>query len=122
MVENPDLPMTFGKFKGQPVSDMGTTYLMWMVSQDHIRYKRPEIMRCALEVLRNRFDDFDTLTEELAQDAPPPEYWKEKSLLHASRARLDGETRCEPKAPDQVMDGYYFAREGNLNTDVSDLV
>jgi len=148
MVDSLDALMPFGKFKGQPVADMGTTYLMWMVSQDHIRFKRPETMRCALEVLRNRFNEFDNMLAELAQDAPPPEYWKEKRrlrrlrenrriayALNEQRAALNAAhkprerevterepERCEPKAPDQVMDGYYFARQHNRDTDVSDLV
>jgi len=143
MNDNLDAPMPLGKFKGQPVADMGTTYLMWIVSQDHIRFKRPETMRCALEVLRNRFNEFDNLLAELAQDAPPPEYWKKKRrlrrlkenrriafALNEQRTALNAPHKkpkrepghCEPKTTDQLMDGYYFARQQNRNTDVSDLV
>jgi len=80
--------MPFGKFKGQPVDDMETTYLLWIATQAHIRYKYPESIFHALEVLRGRFEDFDTLLGELEQNSPPPEYWKAKR-----QARREKENR-----------------------------
>jgi hypothetical protein len=68
--------MPMGKFTGQPVADMTTVYLCWLVTNDHIRFKRWPLIQEALRVLRSRFDNLDAIFAELKTEAPPPQYWK----------------------------------------------
>lgn len=68
--------MPMGKFEGQPVEAMSTTYLMWVLSNDHIRFRRWPLIEEALRVLRGRFESFDGLLVELKVDTQPPAFWK----------------------------------------------
>lgn len=68
--------MPMGKFEGQPVESMSTTYLMWLVSNDALRFKRWPLIEEALRVLRGRFESFDGLLADLRVDTQPPAHWK----------------------------------------------
>lgn len=70
------MKMPIGKFKGQPVEDMTTAYLAWLVTRDHIRFKYWALVKEALQILRRRFDDFESMMAELEVKAPPQEHWK----------------------------------------------
>lgn len=50
----------FGIHAGQPVAEMGTSYLMWILSRDAIRFKRPELVEAILAELRQRFAEHYT--------------------------------------------------------------
>lgn len=93
--------MPFGAFKGQPVANMRTTYLVWLISRDSIRFKRWPFVLEVLNVLRSRFADFDTLAAELQVNAPPPDYWKAKkpdrTAEKAEKLRILEEQRREAK-------------------------
>jgi len=67
--------MPFGKYRGQPVAEMRTTYLLWLLSQDHIRSKYGQVLRPAIETLRARFDKPDEAVAELTPAGPIPRYW-----------------------------------------------
>ena len=67
--------MTIGKFKGRLLAEMTTPYLMWLVSNDHIRHNRWLLVLGILAELRRRFDNYDNLLDELAIQSVP-EYWK----------------------------------------------
>ena len=79
--------MPMGKFKGQPVHDMSTAFLLWLVSNDNIRFVRWDLIHEVLGVLRLRFDNFDTLLAELKVDSPPPAYWKKTPTLEQIKQR-----------------------------------
>lgn len=70
------MKMTIGKFKGQPVANMTISYLMWLITNEHIRFKYRTLIEEALQVLRVRFENFDALLAELAVTEPPSERWK----------------------------------------------
>lgn len=71
--------MTIGKHKGKPVDAMTNAYLLWLVTQDHIRFKHWELIKEALRILRQRFgNDFDAMVAEMEVKEPPPERWKRK--------------------------------------------
>lgn len=79
--------MPVGKFKGQPLADMSTAYLCWLVSQEAIRWHRWPLVREALAILRDRFQDFDAVEEALRLATQPPEYWKaQKAKREAAKA------------------------------------
>lgn len=97
------MKMPMGKFKGQPVADMTTTYLVWLVSNDHIRFKRWPLIQEALRVLRGRFDNLDAIVAELKVESPPPAYWKtpeqieQRNAEKAEKLRQLEERRAEEK-------------------------
>jgi len=97
------MKMPMGKFKGQPVADMSTTYLVWLVSNDHIRFKRWPLIQEALRILRGRFDNLDAIVAELKVESPPPAYWKtpeqiaQREAEKAEKLRLVEERRAEEK-------------------------
>lgn len=105
------MQMPIGKFKGQPVENMDTKYLTWLISNDHIRFKYWGFVLEALKVLRDRFDNFNALVEELREDGQPPEYWKiQKKDLSSPKERAEKlkaiETRrAEDKKLTQIMSG-----------------
>lgn len=135
----PQPVMTMGKFRGQPLNEMTTPYLLWLLSQDAIRYRYCNLMRQAMDVLRDRFLDFDALVEELTPKAPTPEYWKltpNHSAIRKQRAK-DRQRRNVPsprplpteQPADVLMDGSYWVRNARLerasapiNTNVDDLL
>lgn len=80
------MKMPMGKFKGQPVVDMSTTYLVWLVSNDHIRFKRWPLIQEALRILRGRFDNLDAIVAELKVESPPPAYWKTPEQIEQRNA------------------------------------
>lgn len=96
------MKMPIGKYKGQPVKSLTTAYLAWLVSQDHIRFKRWPLIKEALRVLRSRFDNQDELYAELQPDKPPAEYWKAKPSAkrkkeQAEKLRILEEQRAEDR-------------------------
>lgn len=70
------MKMPIGKFIGQPVAKMTTAYLCWLVTNDHIRFKRWQLIQEALRVLRGRFENLEGVLAELRVEAQPPAYWK----------------------------------------------
>lgn len=72
------MDMPIGKRKGEPVESMPSAYLLWLASQEHIRFRYWTLVEKALYVLRGRFTDWDGLLAGLRVDTPPPEYWKSK--------------------------------------------
>lgn len=101
--EQTKMLMPMGKFEGQPVETMSTSYLMWVLSNDHIRFKRWPLIEEALCVLRGRFESFDCLLVELKVDAPPPAYWKtterteEQEKARAEKLRQLEQRRLEDR-------------------------
>lgn len=95
--------MPMGKFEGQPVEAMSTTYLMWVLSNDHIRFRRWPLIAEALQVLRSRFESFDALLAELKVDTQPPAFWKtaertaEQKEAKAQKLRRQEERRQEER-------------------------
>lgn len=81
----PVMPM--GKLRGHPLSEMTTPYLMWLLSQDAIRFKYRRLVREALGVLAARFLDFEKLAEELTPSEQPKEYWKLKETTAVIRQK-----------------------------------
>lgn len=77
----------FGSNAGQTIASQKTTYLMWILSRDAIRHKRPELIAEILGELRARFADFDKLSAELRVDKPPAQHWKTPELLAARAAK-----------------------------------
>lgn len=128
----PVMPM--GKLRGQPLDEMTTPYLMWLLSQDAIRFKYRKLMRQALDVLAQRFAQFDKLVEELTPREQPKEYWKIKETAAVIRQkhkedRLRREQKPHPPAepvPESLLDASYFVRQARKQqidpNDVSDLV
>lgn len=128
----PVMPM--GKLRGQPLGEMTTPYLMWLLSQDAIRFKYRKLMRQALDVLAQRFAQFDKLVEELTPREQPKEYWKMKEAVATIRqTRKEDRQRLKQRAvplaepvPEAFPDASYFVRQArqqriDLN-DVSDLI
>ena len=143
------MEMPMGKFKGQPVAAMRTAYLVWLVSNDHIRFKRWPLVREALRVLRGRFESFETLLAELEVKAPPPAYWKNKEQIEQRKAEkaqklrqleerravereqrrqeLRARFREQQAERMQIIDASYFVRAARERArrdadDVSDLI
>ena len=77
--------MSIGKFKGQPVQDVKTSYLFWLLSQDNIRFHRWPMCLGILKELSARFTNFDGVATELNADAAPVEYWK--TVKHIDRKK-----------------------------------
>lgn len=63
--------MPMGTHKGKPVDTLATQYLAWLITQDHIRFKHPPLIREVLRVLRSR--DLGEMLDELRVDSPPPD-------------------------------------------------
>jgi len=80
------MKMNFGKYAGQPVANMRTTYLFWLISNDNIRYKQWPTVEAALRVLRERFGNLDAIVAELQTKEPPPQYWKAKKQIAERKA------------------------------------
>ena len=78
--------MTIGKFKGTPLTELATPYLMWLISNDHIRHGRWELTQTILLELRRRFADFDNLIESLAVTEPPAKHWQTPEQIAAKAA------------------------------------
>jgi hypothetical protein len=95
--------MPMGKFEGQPVDAMSTSYLMWVLSNDHIRFTRWPLIEEALRVLRGRFESFDGLLVELKVDTQPPAHWKtaertaEQKAAKAEKLRQLEQRRLEER-------------------------
>jgi uncharacterized protein (DUF3820 family) len=88
--------MTIGKHTGQPIAKLKSAYLMWLISNDHIRFKHPELLKAILSELRARFDLLENLEAELTMNSPPPELWKTPAYIAAkedkraeNRAKLE---------------------------------
>ncbi len=127
--------MLIGKFKGQPLVDMKTTYLMWLLTNDLFRHKRWEFALVILEELHHRFDDFDELQGELKQDESPVAHWKEpacqakkakrkaKNLAALEQRRVDEkQAKLQAfRAKIQLVDASRFVRS-QVPTDARDLV
>lgn len=128
----PVMPM--GKLKGQPLDEMTTPYLMWLLSQDAIRFKYRRLVREALAVMAARFLDFEKLVAELTPREQPKEYWKIKETAAVIRQkhkedRQRREQKPRPSAepvPESLLDASYFVRQARQQqidpNDVSDLV
>lgn len=85
--------MTVGKYKGQPVEAMATSYLMWLISQDAIRFKRWPLVNEALRVLQVRFARFDDLLAELEVTRPPSDHRPTPEQIEGRRAERAGKLR-----------------------------
>ncbi|MHB0973146.1 MAG: hypothetical protein ACYC0P_02745 [Thiobacillus sp.] len=142
------MKMPMGAHKGQPVEAMSTAYLLWVISNDHIRFKRWPLIQEALRVLRGRFENFETLLAELEVKAPPPAYWKTKEQIEArAKARAEKLRQLEERRAaereqrrqelrarfkqreaeqTQIIDASYYVRAARQRPadpgDVSDLV
>lgn len=128
----PVMPM--GKLRGQPLEEMTTPYLMWLLSQDAIRFKYRKLMRQALDVLAHRFAKFDKLVEELTPREQPKEYWKIKEAAATIRQKRKEDRQRREKAPapsveaapETLPDASYYVRQARRQqidpNDVSDLV
>lgn len=68
--------MPMGRYAGQPVEAMSTSYLCWLVSSESMRWNRWPLTREALAVLRERFRDFACLEASMRVTEKPPDYWK----------------------------------------------
>lgn len=91
------MKMPMGKFIGQPVATMTTAYLCWLVTNDHIRFKRWQLVQEVLRVLRGRFDNLNDLMAELKVEAQPPAYWKTPEHI-AKRKQEKAEKLAELEA------------------------
>lgn len=84
--------MPMGIHKGRPIDEAPTAYLLWLVSQDHIRFSRWPLIEEVLCVLGERFDNPDKLKVELHVAEAPPPRWKtperEAALKEARAAKL----------------------------------
>lgn len=102
------MQMPMGKFSGQPVEAMSTTYLMWVLANDHIRFSRRPLVEEALRVLRGRFERFDDLLAELKVDAPPPPRWRtaerEAARSEARAAKLAALEECRQAQRKRMAD------------------
>lgn len=85
------------------MADMSTTYLVWLVSNDHIRFKRWPLIQEALRILRGRFDNLDAVVAELKVESQPPAFWKtsehieQRKLEKAEKLRQLEARRAEEK-------------------------
>jgi len=70
------MQMPMGIHKGEAIEELPTPYLLWLVSQDHIRFSRWPVIEEILRVLGERFDDPDKLKAELHMAEAPPARWK----------------------------------------------
>lgn len=59
----PCLPI--GKYRGQPINAMTTTYLAWFISTDNLREKYRPTVKAILAELRARFQVADRVENEL---------------------------------------------------------
>lgn len=128
----PVMPM--GKLKGQPLDEMTTPYLMWLLSQDAIRFKYRRLVREALGVLAVRFLDFEKLIEELTPREQPKEYWKLKEATAAIRQKRKEDRRQREQKPPlppeptsaPLPDTSYYVRQARRQqidpNDISDLL
>jgi len=57
--------MPFGKHKKQPVAELSTEYLCWVVSQVQIRQNHPELIRAMLKVIKERLAVWEAVVDEL---------------------------------------------------------
>lgn len=84
--------MPMGKFAGQPIDELPTPYLSWLVSQDHVRFSRWPLVEGIIHVLAERFGKLDVLLDELHVTEAPPPRWKtperEAALTRARTAKL----------------------------------
>jgi uncharacterized protein (DUF3820 family) len=72
--------INIGKYKGRPLSEMKTSYIMWLVSNDHIRFARWPLVLDLLAELQQRFYNYDCLISELTMSEPANEFWKSPEL------------------------------------------
>ncbi len=127
--------MPIGRFKGQPLAEMKTTYLMWLLTNDLFRHKRWGLTQAILVELSSRFVDFDELQAELKQDESPVPHWKEpayqakKAKRKAANLAALEQRRVDEKlaklqvvrAKTQLVDASQFVRSW-VELDGSDLV
>lgn len=60
--------MPIGKFKGQPIAAMQSSFLLWWLSQDTLRQTQPDTARAILAELRQRFAQGERIEDELLPD------------------------------------------------------
>ncbi|CAM5789725.1 hypothetical protein CCAE64S_02442 [Castellaniella caeni] len=77
--------MPSGKYAGEPLHLLPTTYMLWLVSQDAIRHKQWPLIDAILDVLAERFTYPGLLRAELMQRDPPPDYWQAGKRAAARR-------------------------------------
>lgn len=107
--------MPIGKFKGQPVADMEPAYLMWLVTNDDIRYRRWPLVKEALRVLRDQLgNDFGGVLASLEVKEPPPKRWQTpereaaRTAQKAEKLRLVVEARAAKRAANRAA---FLARQ-----------
>lgn len=103
--------MPIGKYRGARLSELQTTYLLWMLSQDAIRQQYPILAVSMLHVMHDRFQNIDRLIAEMTVSQPSPAYWKLKQLAQVSKrnklAQMRVEMRAQPTAQEKnVHDPY----------------
>ncbi len=98
------MQMPMGIHKGKAIDALPTPYLMWLASQDHVRFSRWPVIEEILRVLGERFDDPDKLEAELRVAEAPPARWKtaereaaRKEARAAKLASLEERRRAELK-------------------------
>ncbi len=92
--------MTFGAYRGKPVADMPTWYLLWFVSQESLRYAHWPLVEAALHELHGRLGQWDALVAELhvieaPQRGRAPWRAKQKEAKRAENRRLHAERQRE---------------------------
>jgi hypothetical protein len=101
--------MPLGKFKGRPVADMEPAYLMWLVTNDDIRYRRWPLVKEAMRVLRDQLgNDFGGVLARLEVKEPPPKRWQTperdaaKALEKAAKLQAVEQARAAKKAANRA--------------------
>ena len=95
------IPM--GLHKGRPIDELPSPYLLWLVSQDHIRFSRWPMIEEILSVLGKRFSEAGKLLDELrVTEAPPaktesPERKAERQAERAEKLRQLEARRLEER-------------------------
>lgn len=70
--------LPFGKHKGEPLASLGTSHILWLLSQDGVRHKYPTFVWAGLAELRERLTNLQTVADELTPLVPPPKRWTTK--------------------------------------------
>lgn len=95
------IPM--GLHKGRPIDELPSPYLLWLVSQDHIRFSRWPMVEEILRVLGKRFSEPRRLLDELRVTEAPPARWEaterqaERKAERAEKLRQLEQRRLEQR-------------------------
>ncbi len=115
--------MQIGKYKGEPLADMKTTYLMWLITNDLFRHKRWEFAQVILAELKSRFDDFDKLLTDLEQTDPPTPHWREPAYLdRKAKRKAENLAALEQRRVDEELARLQVVRAKRQLVDASQFV